>query len=193
MRAFNALKIGALALVMVLMLSMMAGCANNAAADQNEQESNAIKSEELIHIEQEWDAVIRNEDNYVKRIDLAWRKDQSILGGVQHVKAIHMEDQEDIDMILEIVSIESAIKLLPQDQELYNEHKASRKGKDRITIAAYGDQDQRITYLAVFEDDVCVMYEPGWYGESEAWIDSCIVTFSEPIYKILKEIYDSYQ
>lgn len=186
MRIFNVAKIGVLLLCILLVLPMMTGCANELREQKDDAE---IKQEQLEQIEQEWGAVMKNENDYVTKIEIRSYTHQPPT--VVDIQPSQEKTCTDVDQIAEIIDLfesqEHSFENLPENEESFEAYSTSKYGKKVYAIVFFDSQDQKIMRITIYEDNNVEVYEPYPGG----WQSVCIVRISKPIFETVKGFFDN--
>ena len=194
MRIFNVAKIGVLLLCILLTLPMLTGCANELLEQKDDA---VIKQEQLEQVEDKWDAVIENKDDYVAKIEISVYITQSMTSSTGMItQDITIDDSNIIDSLLSVLAMpEIEYEPFPSDVEQldqYIDYVNSRAGKETVAISFFDKDGQKILRLLVYEDYLGSMYKPSINPSGyEVWEGVYYLTFSEQIFDLLKSIYDN--
>ena len=189
MKLSNLYRIGTPILVIILTLSVLVGCAYDAVANQNTEEINTIEPEELIQIEQEWDAVLHNENHDVAKITISSRIQQPMYSSsINPSSLITVEDAEEIKLVIDYFSAqETTYNSMPSSLEDMQAYLNTRYGKKVIKIKFYDSQGKGIMEFSVYEDHVGeLMYDPEILDETSCKWKQCRLSFSGEIFTSLE-------
>ena len=189
MKLSDLYRIGTPILIIILTLSVMVGCAYDAVANQNTEEINTIEPEELIQIEQEWDAVLHNENHDVAKITISSRIQQPMYSSSMNPSSlITVEDAEEIKLVIDYFSAqETTYNSMPSSLEDMQAYLDTRYGKKVIKIEFYDSQGKGIMEFSVYEDHVGeLLYDPEILDETSCKWKQCRLSFSGEIFTSLE-------
>ena len=147
MKLSNLYRIGTPILIITLMLSMMAGCAYDAVSDQNAENPYTIESEELIQVEQEWDAVIENENGRIaKIIAIVYVIQSPYSSTITPSQNITVDDSQEISAILGVLDNQ---KVTWEHMSFEKSAIKSNYGKKAIQLELFDAQGQRCMQIIV--------------------------------------------
>lgn len=188
-------RFGVPILIITLMLSMLAGCAYDAVSGQNSEDLYTIESEELIQIEQEWDAVLHNKNHDVAKITISSRIHQSMYSSNMNPSSlITVEDAERIQSVIDFFSTHKVTYInMPEGLEDTQAYLNTRYGKKVIKLSFYDSQGKSIMEISVYEDHVGeFMYDPETLSEtSMKWNGICRLSFLEQVFTSLEDLCES--
>ena len=183
MRFFNVAKIGVLSLCILLALPMLTGCANE-----------LLKNNDMISIDENWMAVMRNEDNFVYEIDMSVYVQKPLHSStLSIVQEITIVDQQKIDNIITIIAESDAeYEALENSIDDYMADLNDRMETEVISISFFDIGLQRILRLCIYEDGYATVHKPAINDEgNEVWRHTFNLYFSENTYQMLKSVYDT--
>ena len=186
MKLSNLYRIGTPILIITLMLSMMAGCAYDAVSDQNAENPYTIESEELIQVEQEWDAVIENENGRIAKISaIVYEVQPSYINPITPSQYITVDDSQEISALLGVFDSQ---KVTWTNMSFEESAIKSNYGKKAILLELFDAQGQRCMQIIVYDDNSGEIYcDPESLSETAlSWKKFYCVKFEENVFGSLK-------
>ena len=183
MRKLNAARIGALLLCILLTLPMLTGCANE-----------LLEHDEMLLNEEEWIAVMKNENNFVYEIEMYVYVQKplhsSTLSVVQEATIV---DQQKIDNIITIIAESDAeYEALENSIDDFMADVNDRTEMEAISISFVDIGLQHILRLCIYEDGYATVHKPAINDEgNEVWKQTFNLYFSDNTYQMLKSVYDT--
>lgn len=186
MKLSNLYRIGTPILIIMLTLSVMVGCAYDAVANQNTEEINTIEPEELIQVEQEWDAVIENENSRIAKINVILYVVQPPYSStITPSQNITVDDSQEISVILGVLDNQ---KVTWEHMSFEESAIKSNYGKKAIQLELFDAQGQRCMHIIVYDDNSGgIYYELEPLSETAfSWKKYYYAKFEENVFASLK-------
>ena len=179
LRSYNVAKIGVLLLCILLVLPMMAGCANELREQDKE-----------VPIEQRWDAVMQNKDGYVSKIVIVssvfypfWSSDVSVL------RDRSMENSEEIDQLIgTFCKQEVTFGSMPGEMDGIRAYMESKDSQECMEVLFLDKQENIILGVCIYEDNSAAIVEGTTLSEGRTYTYSAEI--SSPLFEHVKTIYE---
>ena len=179
MRIFNVAKIGVLLLCILLTLPMLTGCAN-------ELRDNAKEAS----IEERWDAVMQNKDEYVSKIVIVssvfypyWSSEVSILSDRS------IENTEEVHQVIEMFSHqEVSFDKLPDEMDGIHAYLESKDSQKYMQILFLDKQENIILGVCIYEDNSAAIVEGTTLSDGRTYTYSA--NFSSLLFESIEAIYE---
>jgi len=179
LRIYNVAKIGVLLLCILLVLPMMAGCANELREQDKE-----------VSIEQRWDAVMQNKDGYVSKIVIVssvfypfWSSDVSVL------RDRSMENSEEIDQLIGTFrKQEVTFGSMPGEMDGIRAYMESKDSQECMEVLFLDKQENIILGVCIYEDNSAAIVEGTTLSEGRTYTYSAEI--SSPLFEHVKTIYE---
>lgn len=144
MKLLGTSKIAILALTMVLLLFMLAGCADN---------------NELLEIKKEWESVIQTENSDIAEIAISSHVIEPLYSSTFQSVSIMILEKEQIDLVISILSEQQMDwKNMPKTVDEHSEYQQTRYGKREIVVELFDKEKAYLMRICIFEDGICEVY-----------------------------------
>lgn len=183
MRKFNVAIIGGLLLCILLVISMLTGCANEEKT-----------SEELSAIEKEWLILTDKDQTRVSKIEIGAYVTQNTHSSVAVVvQNIEVSGAERINLLLDILKQRDISFYDPDDYIVDDaDYSNSKAGMKTIQIEFLDSDNQEIMKLNIYADNTGKIYKRALNpGGTQSWRLFYIVEFAQPIFDSVQSFYET--
>lgn len=180
MRIFNVEKIRGVLLCIILVLPLLTGCANE-----------CLENQELVQIEQKWEAVMQNKNNYVAKIEIASYVTHSLWSSeVSVIKYQSIEDPDDISSLIDLLKQQNVVfESIPGDIDGLTTHLETRKDLKTIQLLFLDSEGMIITGMCIYEDNNADIVKGNTV--TDPITHTHFVSFSDQTFQKIQSVYKS--